>query len=138
MRHISTDMLFVKGKNCEFHVKTVSFLDYIIEQGNLKPDPVKVQVVFDWPKPSNWKQLQCFVGFTHFYHCFIRDIRRIALPLAHLISATVLFQWDQLAQTAFNHLKKPFVSTPILSLLDLTRQFIMEEDASDPGVGAVR
>lgn len=53
MRHISTDMLFVKGKNCEFHVKTVSFLDYIIEQGNLKPDPVKVQVVFDWPKPSN-------------------------------------------------------------------------------------
>lgn len=59
------------------------------------------------------------------------------MPLAHLISPTVLFQWDQLAQTAFNHLKKPFVSAPILSLLDLTRQFIMEEDASDPGVGAV-
>lgn len=50
--------LFVKGEKCEFHVSTVAFLGYIIDRGNLHPDPAKVKAVVEWPKPPNRLQLQ--------------------------------------------------------------------------------
>lgn len=33
----------------------------------------KIQAVAEWTKPTNLKQLQCFLGFANLYHCFIRD-----------------------------------------------------------------
>lgn len=45
LHHFLENSLFVKGEKCEFHVNSVAFLGHIIEQGNLKPDPVKVLAV---------------------------------------------------------------------------------------------
>lgn len=73
LQRLLENRLFVKGEKCEFHVTTVSFLGYIIEQGNLRPDPAKVQAVVDWTVPTNRKQLQSFLGFANFYRCFICD-----------------------------------------------------------------
>jgi hypothetical protein len=47
------------------------------------------------------------------------------------------FQWSDDAQTAFEALKQAMISTPVLSLPDFKEPFIVEIDASDPGVGAV-
>lgn len=51
LQHLLESKLFVKAEKCEFHMDTVVFLGYIITQGNLKPDPVKVRAVLDWPQP---------------------------------------------------------------------------------------
>jgi hypothetical protein len=40
-------------------------------------------------------------------------------------------------QQAFEALKKDLISTPVLSLPDFSKPFIVEVDASDKGVGAV-
>lgn len=64
--------LFVKGEKCEFHVSTVAFLGLIIDQGNLRLDPVKVKAVVECPEPPNRRQLQQFLGFTNFYRGFFR------------------------------------------------------------------
>lgn len=37
--------LFVKAEKCEFRVPSVSFLGFIIEVGQVKSDPAKVQAV---------------------------------------------------------------------------------------------
>lgn len=50
----------MKGEKCEFHVELVAFLGYIIERGNLNPDPVKIQAVLEWPESTNCRQLQRF------------------------------------------------------------------------------
>lgn len=115
----------------------MSFLGYIIEQGNLKADPAKVDAVLNWPVPVNCKQLQSFQGFANFYRRFIRDYSKIAAPLTHLTTPKVPFLWDRPAQEAFTQLKKCFASAPILSQPDLNQQFIVKVDASDSGVEAV-
>lgn len=137
LQRLLENRLFVKGQKCEFHVSTVSFLGYIVERGHLRADPAKVQAVLDWPTPPNCKQLQWFLGFANFYRRFLRDYSKIALPLTRLTSPKVPFCWDDRAREAFTQLKKRFASAPILRQPDLSRQFIVEVDASDVGVGAV-
>lgn len=129
--------LFIKAEKCEFHVDTVVFLGYIITQGNLKPDPVKVRAVLDWPQPSNRRQLQCFLGFANFYRWFVQNFSQIALPLTSLTSPKECFQWDQEAQLAFTDLKERFATSPILRQLNQDQQFVVEVNASESGVGAV-
>lgn len=78
LQRLLKNRLFIKGEKCEFHVSTVTFLGYIIDRGNLRPDPAKVKAVVEWPKPPNLLQLQRFLGFANFYRRFIQDFSRVA------------------------------------------------------------
>ena len=61
----------------------------------------------------------------------------MAAPLTALTSLSVPFRWSSVAERAFGELKERFTSAPILVFPDPARQFIVEVDASDTGVGAV-
>lgn len=54
-----------------------------------------------------------------------------------LTSSKVNFSWTPQADGAFKKLKTLFASAPVLILPDHNKQFIVEVDASDTGVGAV-
>ena len=125
----------MKAEKCEFSGVTTSFLGYIISAGNISMDPEKVRAVEQWQKPMDRKALQRFLGFANFYRRFIRNYSSIAAPLTHLMSTKVRFSWGREAEDAFRGLKGKFTSAPILVHPDLGRQFIVEVDASNTGVG---
>ncbi|KAK7891460.1 hypothetical protein WMY93_023423 [Mugilogobius chulae] len=105
--------------------------------GQLKADPEKLKAVAEWPTPESRKQLQRFLGFANFYRRFIKDYSRKAAPLTRLTSTSIPFKWSTEAETAFTTLKRLFISAPVLSHPDPSRQFVVEVDASDSGIGAV-
>ena len=96
-----------------------------------------MSAVSDWPIPDSRKQLQRFLGFANFYRRFIRGYSMVAAPLMALTSLKVPFQWTSPADEAFRSLKGRFTSAPILQMPDPERQFVVEVDASDVGVGGV-
>ncbi len=100
-------------------------------------DPDKVKAVVDWPIPDSRKALQRFLGFANFYRRFIRNFSQLASPLTALTSTKTAFRWSNAAEAAFTKLKGCFVSAPILIAPDPSRQFVVEVDASEEGVGAV-
>ncbi len=100
-------------------------------------DPTKVKAVADWPTPDSRRAVQRFLGFANFYRRFIRNFSQVALPLTDLTSTKKRFCWSTQAQTAFESLKSRFISAPILNTPDPSRQFIVEVDASEVGVGAI-
>ena len=120
-----------------FHADTVSFLGFIVAPGSVQMDPAKVSTVPEWPIPDNRKKVQQFLGFVNFYRRFVRGFSAIAAPLHALTSPQVQFRWSPEAEKAFNTLKRRFTSAPILTLPDPKRQFMVEVDASNEGVGAV-
>ncbi|KAL0185788.1 hypothetical protein M9458_017458, partial [Cirrhinus mrigala] len=122
--------LFVKAEKCVFHAQSVPFLGYIISSEGVRMDPDKIKAVVDWPTPE-------FLGFANFYRRFIRNFSQLATPLTALTSARTTFRWSSAAEAAFTKLKSRFVSAPILVAPDPTRQFVVEVDASEMGVGAV-
>ena len=116
---------------------TISFLGYIISQGQIEMDPSKISAVAEWPSPPTRKRLQQFLGFANFYLRFIRGYSQVTAPLTALTSTKSAFLWTPKAETAFLDLKKRFVTAPILIQPDPSLQFVVEADASDTGVGAI-
>jgi len=57
--------------------------------------------------------------------------------LTQLLKKGTLFQWTPQTQEAFDLLKTALSTAPILSIPDFRKQFIIETDASDVGMGAV-
>uniref|UniRef100_A0A674P365 Gypsy retrotransposon integrase-like protein 1 n=1 Tax=Takifugu rubripes TaxID=31033 RepID=A0A674P365_TAKRU len=137
LQRLLENRLFVKAEKCDFHTTSISFLGFVVARGQLSPDPAKVRAVMEWPTPSSRRQLQQFLGSANFYRRFIRDYSKVAAPLTRLTSTLLSFRWTPEAEAAFNRLKVLFSSSPILTHPDPSRQFVVEVDASDVGVGAV-
>jgi hypothetical protein len=47
LQRLLENQLFVKAEECEFHRSTISFLGYVIAEGNVQMDPEKVRAVVD-------------------------------------------------------------------------------------------
>ncbi|XP_054624868.1 retrotransposon-derived protein PEG10 isoform X1 [Dunckerocampus dactyliophorus] len=137
LQRLMENRLYVKAEKCDFHATSVPFLGYIVEKGQLRADPAKIQAVVEWPTPKSRKHLQRFLGFANFYRRFIRNFSSKAGPLTRLTSPKIPFVWTPEANSAFNTLKTLFTSAPVLVHPDPNLQFSVEVDASDTGVGAV-
>uniref|UniRef100_A0A8C6PAB7 Gypsy retrotransposon integrase-like protein 1 n=3 Tax=Nothobranchius TaxID=28779 RepID=A0A8C6PAB7_NOTFU len=137
LQRLLENQLFCKAEKCEFHTTQTKFLGHVVSPGSVQMDEAKVQAVLDWPVPADRKQLQRFLGFANFYRRFIKGFSGVAAPLHKLTSAQVRFVWDVGANRAFTELKRRFSTAPILTQPDPSKQFIVEVDASESGVGAV-
>ena len=63
--------IFVKAEKSAFHVTMVTILGFVLTPGGAKVDEDKVTAALNWPKPTTVKELQCFIGFSNYYHRFI-------------------------------------------------------------------
>jgi hypothetical protein len=66
----------------------------------------------------------------------VRHYAIIARPLTNLLKKKA-FHWTPKAIEAFQSLKQDMISTPVLQLPDFNKQFVVETDACDLGIGVV-
>ena len=85
-----------------------------------------------WLVPSNTTALRGFLGLTGYYQKFIQGYGAIAAPLTRLLKKDG-FHWTPEAEKAFHNLKQ----APILILLDFSKLFAVEADASRIGLGEI-
>jgi hypothetical protein len=86
--------------------------------------------------PHNFTELRGFLGLTGYYRKFVQHYGALSRALTNLLHQKS-FTWTEAAQEAFDKLKQAMVSTPILAFPDFTKEFIVETDACDTGIGAV-
>lgn len=130
--------LYLKAEKCEFHQSTVSFLGYVISAEGVRMEPGKVDAVANWAEPKTVKELQRFLGFANFYRRFIKNYSLLSAPLTSLLKGgRRVLHWTSEAQQAFDHLKRMFVTAPILKHPNPSLPFVVEVDAADMGIGAV-
>ena len=129
--------LRLKISKSTFETQEVDFLGYKVKGGQYSPCPVKTAAIKDWPAPTNLKELRSFIGFCNFYRMFIANFSQITHPLHLLTKKDQEYVWEEAQKRAFEELKNRLTSSPVLRLLNLSKPFIVQTDASKLGTGAV-
>jgi len=123
--------LFLCPEKCEFYWKQIEYLGLVISENKVAMDPVKVTGVRDWPTPENQTDVQAFIGFVNFYHCFIWDFSTIARPLFDLTRSNKAWSWDTKEREAFECLKMVVTTALVLVSPQDSEPFCIEADSSD-------
>ena len=110
--------MYLRHDKCKFAKTQIEYLGLIISHGQAEIDPVKIVGVAEWPTPDSKKEVQSFLGFTNFYHRFIKGFSRLARPLFELTQNDSKWHWDEPEHSAFEAIQDWIVSTPILMFLD--------------------
>ena len=129
--------LVVSAEKCEWSKPKISLLGYIIGQGLLEMDPIKIKSILSWESPRTVREVQVFIGFANFYRRFISNFSKIIQPLIHLTRKGTPWDWNSNCEAAFNGLKEAFTTAPVLRQFDPKRPCTVETDGSDVAIGAV-
>ncbi|KAL0187811.1 hypothetical protein M9458_014910, partial [Cirrhinus mrigala] len=126
LQRLRDHQLYLKAEKCSFHLPSVQFLGYIIDQQGVRMDERKVSAVVSWPEPTTIKELQKFLGFSNFYRRFINSYSNITAPPTTLLRGkpkTLL--WTPEAAAAFHSLKSAFTQAPLLTHPDPDLPFVV-------------
>jgi hypothetical protein len=123
---------------CEFDVKRVRYLGFVIEAGvGISMEPEKVKAIMEWEVPRSTRGVRSFVGFANYYRGFIHGFTILVTPLTELTKKGTPFKWGLEAQKAFEKLKAMFITAPILAQFDPEKETLLEADSSGWSVGGV-
>ena len=128
--------LTVKREKCIFFANRVAFLGHILSEQGVGMDPKKLEAIENWKFPKNRKEVRSFIGLANYYRDFIENFSAIARPLTDLTKEGVLFCMDKESMESFLKLKDSFKNEVLLMYPDQTKEFFLEVDASEFGIGA--
>ena len=131
--------LTVKRKKCQFAMAECVYLGHRVGSGKVRPEDLKIKAIQDFDIPITKRQVRSFLDLAGYYRKFIPHYSSLAAPLTDLTRKVAPNEvvWNTTCERAFQALKAALSSSPILQSPDFTKQFLLQTDASDRGVGAV-
>ncbi|WVZ84289.1 LOW QUALITY PROTEIN: hypothetical protein U9M48_031339 [Paspalum notatum var. saurae] len=129
LQRLREHQLYAKFSKCEFWIDEVRFLGHVVSKGGIAVDPSKVSTVTNWKVPEIPKEVRGFLGLAGYYRRFIENFSRIAKPMTSLLEKDAEFRGQMHS--------KLLLMTPVLTLPDQQKKFIVYCDASRDGLGCV-
>ena len=128
---------YCKLSKCKFALQQVQFLGHLVTRGGVKPNPVKVSIIQDWPTPQTPSQLASFLGLAQYFSKFIPCYAIMTTCLRALLRKNAVWEWTEQCADAFLDVKRALSTDPVLAMPDPDLPFEVIVDACQTGVGAV-
>lgn len=112
-------------------------MGYTVSGRDIKPSRTHVQVILNYPVPTNVKAVQRFLGLAGYFRKFVRDFSLIAKPLYALIRKNAKFVFGEVELKAFEALIERLTNEPVLALFSPQADTELHTDASASGLGAI-
>ena len=141
LERIDVANLKVNVNNCAFACEEVVVLGFKVSKDGINPNPAKVQGINDLKPTKNVSGVKQILGMFNFYKKFIPNFATLADPIVELTREKMKkyseVKWDQKHDKCLSLLKDKLSLAPILKYPDFTKEFAIETDASQVGLGAV-
>ncbi|XP_014660198.1 uncharacterized protein LOC106804165 [Setaria italica] len=137
LERLRQHQLYTKFSKCELWMEEVAFLGHVLSTKGVAVDPAKIEVVTEWEQPCNMIEIRSFLGLAGYYRRFIENFSKKAKPMTELLKNNVKFVWSEACEKSFQELKSRLTTNPVLTLLDIKKDFVVYCDASKQGLGCV-
>jgi hypothetical protein len=93
-------------------------------------DPGKIEAVSKWQSPKFVTEIRNFLGLAGYYRRFIENFSKIAKPMTELLKNNTPYVWLYKCEASFQELMTRLTTTPVLTLPDASKDFVVYYDAS--------
>jgi hypothetical protein len=134
---LAQDKWQVKRSKCSFAQGKIVCLGHVISTEGVSIDPKKIVAIQSWPTPENLTHLRSFLGLVGYYKKFVKNFGVICKPLTELLKKknNVHFGFSTSASILCSQGCSGWSTCVVLP--DFTKQFQVEIDVSDVGLGAL-
>ena len=130
----------LKPSKCKIAYSAIQFMGAVVDGDQRGVCPLKAEVFAKMQRPRTGKEVQKVLGFVNFLRDFIPLYSCVVGPLKGLRSTKKIDNdlWlSSGGKKAFDLAKEILSRAPVLSNPDWSKEFFVETDASQFGVGAV-
>lgn len=103
---------------CSFLKTSVEYLGYKIENGEIRPNPHKIQALAALPPPQTVTQLTQFIGLSSYFRQFVPRFSELMKPLYLLTSKNSQFEWHDRHEQVRQAIISTLVSDSVLIIYD--------------------
>ena len=122
---------------CTFAVKEIEYLGFVVDATSHRPTARYSGKILDCKVPTSKKELEAFLGLCNWIGRFIPNLSGMTRPLYELTHKNAKYIWTDVHHKLFNEIKSKIQCIDRLYLPDLNKDFYVETDASEYGMGAV-
>jgi hypothetical protein len=123
---------------CVFAATSLKFLGHRVDADGVAPLTKNIEAVRVFPRPSDIKGLQRFLGMVNFYRRFMPGLAGLVKPLTDLLRGSpTQLEWTPEAETAFDAAKVALKDCTVLAHPRPNSILSLAVDASDTHVGGV-
>ncbi|KZZ95139.1 Ribonuclease H-like protein [Ascosphaera apis ARSEF 7405] len=146
LTRLQDNELAVKPSKCAIAAEELDFCGYVVGKGELRPMPMKLDAIREWPRPVNVYQIRQLLGLAEYYRRCIKDLSKIVAPLSEMIKTTDEalrkkryrpIQWNASCEQAFLDLKETLTTDPVVRQPRRHEPYVIETDASEWALGCV-
>ncbi|XP_043064141.1 uncharacterized protein LOC122320104 [Drosophila ficusphila] len=123
---------------CSFLKTRVEYLGFEVSNGQVRPNPRKIQVLTDLPPPKSVTQLRLFIGLASYFRQFVP---KFSETLKLLYALTSRKNSDFVWQIEHEKIRTKIISfltqEPVLRIFDPQHSIELHTDASSIGYGAI-
>lgn len=120
---------------CKFAESKCLFLGHEISKTGIRPPSDRIELLRNFPTPTNRKELQRTLGLFNWFRKFIPNYSATASPLYSLLKKGVSFQWSPSCTNAFQSLKTSLCNSEALAFPRFDLEFRLQVDTSSRGIG---
>ena len=129
--------LHLRLEKCVFMVKEIRTLGYVISNGIIRPDPVKIQMLQNAPVPKSVRELRGFLGLLQFYRDMLPHLAHTAHKLYAATSDKINFEWTDELDKAYHAAKSMIEKDIMATTFKGYENVIVYTDASKYAICAV-
>ena len=122
-------------RKCSFGLSKLSWLGYLIEDNEMRPNPERLSSLEEYPVPTDMRGLERFLGMATYYSKFVVGFATIAAPLQNIKNSKEV-KWDKTLNECFESIKARILQS-FLAVPDYAREFTLETDASGTAIAGV-